>query len=47
MPLSRRQFGAVVAAGLSTAGSNIFADDPKAQSLRVIAYNIFKLSTLR
>ncbi|QEF98270.1 hypothetical protein Mal15_23200 [Stieleria maiorica] len=43
MPISRRQFGATVAAGITTAGT-IFADDSRPQTLRVIAYNIFNLT---
>jgi hypothetical protein len=41
MPFSRRQFGAVVAAVLSTAGTNIFANDQRSKPLRVIAYTVF------
>lgn len=41
MPISRRQFGAAVAAGLSTARTTIFAADEKSKQLRVIAYNVF------
>lgn len=42
MPISRRQFGAAVAAGISAAGTTTFAADEKSKPLRVIAYNIFK-----
>lgn len=42
MTLSRRQFGAVAAVGLSAAGTTIFAEDQKQRPLRVIAYNIYK-----
>ena len=42
MRISRRQFGAAVAAGLSAAGTTILAADEKQEQLRVIAYNIFK-----
>ncbi len=41
MTLSRCQFVAAVAAGLSTAGSKIFAEDRKKTPLRVIAYNVY------
>jgi endonuclease/exonuclease/phosphatase family metal-dependent hydrolase len=41
MPISRRQFCAVVAAGLSTAATKIVADDQEPKPLRVIAYNVF------
>ena len=41
MAISRRQFGAAVAVGLTTAGT-ILADDQKQTPLRVIAYNIYK-----
>jgi len=40
MPISRRQFGVTVAAGLTSAGT-ILADDQKQTPLRVIAYNVF------
>lgn len=42
MHISRRQFcAAAAAAGLSTMGSMVFADDEKRKPLRVIAYNVF------
>lgn len=44
MPISRRKFGTAVAAGLSAAGTTIFAADEKSKPLRVIAYNIFRLT---
>ena len=44
MKLSRRQFCATVGAGLSLADTHIIADEPKPKPLRVIAYNIFKLT---
>ncbi|RMF42205.1 MAG: endonuclease/exonuclease/phosphatase family protein [Planctomycetota bacterium] len=43
MRISRRHFGATFAAGVTTAGT-ILADDQNPQPLRVIAYNIFKLT---
>jgi hypothetical protein len=43
MLVSRRQFSVTVAAGLASAGT-VFADDQKRTPLRVIAYNIFKLT---
>lgn len=42
MPISRRQFCAALAAGLSTAGTKILGAEKKPQPLRVIAYNIYK-----
>jgi endonuclease/exonuclease/phosphatase family metal-dependent hydrolase len=45
MPILRRQFCVIVGAGLSTAGTRVFAaDKPKPKPLRVIAYNIFGLT---
>jgi endonuclease/exonuclease/phosphatase family metal-dependent hydrolase len=44
MSISRRQFCGTVGAGLSVANTNMLADEPSANSLRVIAYNIFGLS---
>jgi hypothetical protein len=40
MRMSRRQFCAVVGAGLSTAGT-VFAADENPKPLRVIAYNVY------
>ncbi|PAY17597.1 hypothetical protein CKO51_20430 [Rhodopirellula sp. SM50] len=44
MPISRREFCGAVGASLAAGNSNLFADDSKAKPLRVIAYNIFKLT---
>ncbi len=44
MPISRREFCGAVGASLAAANSNLFADDSKPKPLRVIAYNIFKLT---
>ena len=44
MTISRREFCGTVGVSLAAANSNLFADDSKPKSLRVIAYNIFKLT---
>ena len=44
MPISRREFCGAVAASLAVTNTSLFADDSKPESLRVIAYNIFKLT---
>jgi endonuclease/exonuclease/phosphatase family metal-dependent hydrolase len=44
MAISRRHFCGVVGASLAAATSNLSADDSKPRPLRVIAYNIFKLT---
>ena len=44
MPISRRAFCGVVGASLAVTKTKLFADDSKAKPLRVIAYNIFKLT---
>ncbi|QDV81655.1 endonuclease/exonuclease/phosphatase family protein [Planctomycetes bacterium TBK1r] len=44
MPVSRREFCAAVGTILTAASSNLFADNQQAKPLRVIAYNIFKLT---
>ncbi|MDV6033425.1 MAG: endonuclease/exonuclease/phosphatase family protein [Phycisphaera sp. RhM] len=44
MPVSRREFCAAVGTILAAANSNLFADDQQTKPLRVIAYNIFKLT---
>ena len=44
MSFSRRQFCKTFGAGLSMGNANIFADAPKSNPLRVIAYNIFGLT---
>src|SRR6056297_4008981 len=41
MTISRRQFCGALGAGLASANSHLFADDPKPKPLRVIAYNIY------
>lgn len=44
MPVSRREFCAAVGTILTAANSNLFADNQQTKPLRVIAYNIFKLT---
>jgi hypothetical protein len=44
MTFSRRQFCGTLGAGLALANMDLFADEPKPKPLRVIAYNIFKLT---
>ena len=44
MPLSRRQFCKGLSASLSAVGAQVWADEPVHKPLRVIAYNIFKLT---
>ncbi len=41
MPISRRQFCAVLGAGLSMAGTGVLAGEAKQKPLKVIAYNVF------
>ncbi|TWU10403.1 endonuclease/exonuclease/phosphatase family protein [Allorhodopirellula heiligendammensis] len=43
MPISRRQFGTAIGASLALANDNLLANEPPESSLRVIAYNIYKL----
>lgn len=44
MVISRRMFCGAVGAGLATVNRNSFGDDSKPKPLRVIAYNIYKLT---
>lgn len=44
MPISRRQFGAALGAGLAVANTGLLADEPTVKPLRVIAYNILALT---
>ncbi len=44
MPVSRREFCGVVGASFAAGNTNLFADDSKSKPLRVIAFNIFKLT---
>ncbi|QDT04483.1 Endonuclease/Exonuclease/phosphatase family protein [Rubripirellula lacrimiformis] len=44
MTISRRQFCGTLGSGLAMANANVFAAEPEPRSLRVIAYNIYKLA---
>jgi len=44
MTISRRQFCGALGASLAVVNGNLFADEPKPQPLRVIAYNIYGLT---
>jgi len=44
MTISRRQFCGALGASLAVVNASLFADEPKPQPLRVIAYNIYGLT---